>query len=94
VTVVLKDFVMVSVAVRDAERSADENEKKMFSCTATIGDEFSIGHDKLLSKQKTSAGKPRSSKQKILRWDRQKIYYQPANYGNAHRMLWVERLNY
>jgi hypothetical protein len=49
VTVVLKEFVMVSVAVRDAERSADENEKKMFSCSATIGGEFSIGHDKLLS---------------------------------------------
>jgi hypothetical protein len=46
--VVLKVFVMVSVAVRDAERSADENKGTVFGCIATLGGEFSIGHDKLL----------------------------------------------
>jgi hypothetical protein len=50
-TVVLKVFVMVSVAVRDAERSADENKGTVFDCIATLSGEFSIGHDKLLSRE-------------------------------------------
>jgi hypothetical protein len=50
-TIVLKVFVMVSVAVRDAERSADENKGTVFGCLATLGGEFSIGHNKLLTRE-------------------------------------------
>lgn len=48
VVIVLKVFVMVSDWLRDAERSAVENKGTVFGCIATLGGEFSIGHDKLL----------------------------------------------
>lgn len=47
---------MMSVAVRDAERSADENKGTVFGCIATLGCEFSIGHDKLLGITKNLGG--------------------------------------